>query len=207
MIHRRTLLTALPLTAIASCLSLPAAQATTFTDVPTTRPFYKEIMWATDNKYITGYPDGTFKPTESLDRKTIATAFYNYWGKPTYTPPTTPYFTDVPTNHPQYKEISWCVTQNLVTGWADRSFRPNDLVTRGAAAAFFYRLAGSPTYTPPAKTPFGDVPINHLFYREICWLYDAKITTGYPGAKFLPETPIQRDAICTFLYRIDQILG
>lgn len=129
MTTRRALIKTIPLATLAIWTTLPVAQAATFTDVPTTRAFYKEITWATNYKYITGYPDGTFKPASTIDRKTLAAVFYNYWGKPTYTPPNVPYFIDVSTIHPQYREISWNVKQNLVTGWADRSFRPNDLVT------------------------------------------------------------------------------
>lgn len=206
MIPRRTLITTIPLAAFTTWAT-PAAQAVTFTDVPTTRVFYQEITWATNNKYITGHPDGTFKPTSPIDRQTLTTVFYNYWGKPAYAPPAVPYFTDVSISHPQYKEISWCVKQNLVTGWPDKTFRPTSLVTRDAAAAFFYRLAGSPTYTSPAQSAFTDVPLTHPYYREIHWLADMKITTGYPGATYRPQEAIQRDAICAFLYRFSQIFG
>lgn len=207
MIHRRTALTIPPLVALTTVLSAPEALASTYTDVPSNHPFHKEITWATNHTYVLPATTTTFTPEGTIDRKTLATTFYTYWGKPSYNPPATPYFKDVPPTHPQYKEISWCVRRNLINGWEDKTFRPNEKVNRETAAAFFYRLAGSPQYTPPAVAPFTDVPINNIFYKEICWLKDIGITQGYPDGTYQPYTHLQRAAVCAFLYRINQILG
>lgn len=203
MIPRRAALTTLPLAAAASTLWPSKALASTYTDVPSNHPFHKEITWATSHKYI----PTPFNPEGTIDRKTLATTFYTYWGKPSYRPPATPYFKDVSVGHPHYKEISWCVRKNLMNGWADKTFRPDEKVNREAAAAFFYRLAGSPQYTPPAVSQFTDVPINNIFYKEICWLKDIGITQGYLDGTYHPYAHIERAAVCAFLYRINQILG
>lgn len=207
MIERRIAVKALPLGLLAGLFNLPSSSAATFTDVPNSHPFYREIMWATDNDYITGGAGGKFHPRIGIDRKTLATVFYNYWGQPTYTPPTQSYFTDVTRSHPQYKEISWCVRKNLINGWSDHTFRPDLLVERDAMATFLYRLAGHPYYTPPAQPKFTDVPLENLFYKEVCWLYDMGITTGYPDGNFFPKQPVERGAVCVFLYRMSQIFG
>lgn len=110
-------------------------------------------------------------------------------------------FHDVTAQHPFLREISWLSRTGITTGWSDGTFKPGQSVSRAAFAAFLYRYAGCPSFTPPAQSPFRDVPTNHQFYREITWLASSGITTGWPDKSFRPETPIGRDAIATFLYR------
>lgn len=114
-------------------------------------------------------------------------------------------FRDVPTNHQFYREITWLVNTGITTGWADGTYRPDENNSRAAMAAFMYRLAGSPAYTPPAKSPFTDVPTNHQFYKEISWLASTGITTGWNDGTFHPQDHISRSAMAAFIYRYARI--
>ena len=49
-----------------------------FTDVPTTHPFFTEIEWLAQSGVTTGYPDGTFRPTAQVTRQATAAFFYRY---------------------------------------------------------------------------------------------------------------------------------
>ena len=40
----------------------------TFSDVPKSNPFYKEIEWMNAEGITTGYPNGTYKPNLTLNR-------------------------------------------------------------------------------------------------------------------------------------------
>ncbi|MEW1820647.1 S-layer homology domain-containing protein [Arthrobacter sp. NPDC080031] len=123
--------------------------------------------------------------------------------------PSAPSFTDVATDNPFYKQISWLSAAGISTGWtaADgtKTFQPLSPVNRDAMAAFLYRLAGSPVFTPPAVSPFTDVATDNPFYKQITWLADKGISTGYAGPNntrsFQPLSPVNRDAMAAFLYR------
>ncbi len=104
-------------------------------------------------------------------------------------------------------EISWTASTGISTGWPDATFRPYLPVNRDAMAAFLYRLAGQPTFTPPAVSPFADVPTTSQFYKEIAWLASAKISGGWPDKTFRPLEPVNRDAMAAFLYRFSKIAG
>lgn len=118
-------------------------------------------------------------------------------------------FSDVSFNRPFFTEISWLAQQGLTTGNGSgehRSYRPDTSISRGAMAAFMYRLAGSPSFSPPAKSPFIDVPTSHAFYREIAWLASQSITSGWntpAGTEFRPGASINRDAMAAFMYRFE----
>ena len=113
-----------------------------------------------------------------------------------------PRFTDVPTDHVFYNEIAWLANRGITTGWSDGTFRPYEPVKRDQMAAFFYRMAGSPQYTPPTVSPFADVPTDYVFYKEIAWMAEQGITTGWPDGTFRPADPVNRDQMAAFFYRM-----
>ena len=175
-----------------------------FTDVKSGDQFYTEISWLAQRRITTGYPDGTYRPLESVERGAMAAFFYRMAGSPQFTAPSTPSFSDVPTTHPFYKEIEWMKARGITTGWSDGTFRPNAPVNRDAMAAFFYRYAGSPHVDLPVTSPFKDVPADSQFYREITWLASTGISTGWPDGTYRPVTPIARDAMAAFIYRYSE---
>lgn len=76
-------------------------------------------------------------------------------------------------------------------------------------------MIGSPNECASAINPdtldvsqartFVDVPEGSLFATQIRWLAAAKVTTGWDtprGYEFRPTTPITRDAMAAFIYRM-----
>ena len=59
----------------------------------------------------------------------------------------------------------------------------------------WFRLVG------PAG-PFADVPVGHNFHDEILWLTDAGITKGVGGDLFGTRSPVQRQHMAAFLFRM-----
>ncbi|MDO4918069.1 S8 family serine peptidase [Kocuria sp.] len=183
----------------------PDTQNPMFKDVPKDRVFYSEISWLANKGITKGWPDGTFRPNQAVQRDQMAAFLYRMAGSPQYTPPTKSPFKDVPTSHVFYKEISWMSEQGITKGWSDGTFRPNQSISREQMAAFFYRMAGSPAYTAPKTSPFKDVPTTHVFYKEISWMNAQGIGRGWPDGTFRPTQPVQRDQMAAFLYRYDQM--
>jgi hypothetical protein len=102
--------------------------------------------------------------------------------------------------------IHWAFSAGITTGWPVEGsnyprYRPSAPVNRDAMAAFLYRLAGSPDYTPPAVSPFRDVPTSTMFYKEIAWLAEQGIARGWTDGTYRPWEPVNRDAMAAFLYR------
>lgn len=132
--------------------------------------------------------------------------YYNQWfGNPTVVgsaPPVQDYtFRDVPPDRAFADEIEWLATQGITSGFSDGTFRPLGTVNRDAMAAFIYRLAGEPSFTPPTTSPFTDVTPSTPFYREITWLATQGITEGFSDGLFRPWRAVPRNAMAAFLYR------
>ena len=137
-----------------------------------------------------------------MERAAVAAYFYRLAGSPAVTLPQESPFIDVPTDHPFYKEIVWLHRRGITTGYPDGTFRPNAPINRDALAAFFYRAAQEPDYTPPATSPFTDMAPHDGFYKEIAWMHSQNIAHGWPDRTFRPLQPVQRDAMAAFIYRM-----
>lgn len=196
-------------------LGRPAAP--TFTDVPVDSQFAADIAWLAREKITDGWTnaDGTreFRPLQPLARDAMAAFLYRLAGRPTFTAPAVSPFSDVQPGDQFYKEITWLAHERISTGWDDGdgsfSFRPLDPIARDAMAAFLYRYAEVSDYTPPSVSTFDDVAPEELYYREISWLAEKKVTLGWQGndgtVLFRPVAPIARDAIAAFLHRFDAL--
>src|SRR5665811_1178110 len=114
-----------------------------------------------------------------------------------------PPFADVAPGAPFFADIQWLYDQGISTGSVQPDgsvlFQPAAPVRREAMAAFLYRFAGSPAFTPPATSPFVDVPTSYVFYKEIAWLADQGISTGTAMGdgtfQFRPAEPVSREAM------------
>ena len=173
-----------------------------FPDVPANRAFASDIAWLKKSGITTGYADGNYWPLNTVTRDAMAAFLYRVSGSPAYTPPAKSRFRDIAGN-PFYKEINWLASSGVSTGWNGVNYGPDLSINRDAMAVFLYRLAGSPAYTAPKTSPFKDVSVTNMYYKEISWLAATGISTGWNDGTFRPVQPIARDAMAAFLHRFD----
>ena len=179
----------------------------TFKDVPVNSAFAEDIRWMAERGITTGWPDGTFRPLDTVRRDAMAAFIYRLEDSPAHNAGNTSPFKDVSPSAQFFKEMSWLAGTGITTGWPDGTFRPLDTVRRDAMAAFLYRNAGSPAYVPPATSVFTDVSTGNQFYKEISWLADQGISTGWAqpnGTRtFAPGQAVARDAMAAFMHRFE----
>lgn len=174
-----------------------------FTDVPAGSQFWTEIEWLASQGIAQGWPDGSYRPLEPVARDAMAAFIFRQHlpAETMFPAPAASPFADVPPGTQFYREMAWLADRKMSTGWPDNTYRPATSVNRDAMAAFLYRMAGNPDFTPPPVSPFTDVATDNPFYKEITWLADQKITTGWPDKTYRPLAPVNRDAMAAFLYR------
>lgn len=184
-----------------------------FADLKGGQQFLADMNWMYSKGISTGWTEKngarTYRPFQSISREAMAAFMYRLEGSPQYTAPRKSPFVDVSTANPYYKEISWLAAKKISTGWVQKNgtkvFRPHQAVTRDAMAAFLYRLAGSPAYAAPKKSPFIDVAASHPYYKQISWLAASGVSTGWPAANgkaaYRPTGTVARDAMAAFMKR------
>jgi hypothetical protein len=175
--------------------------------VPPTHLFCDEIAWLGDTRISGGYADHTFRPAQPIERQAMAAFLHRFAGSPVAVPPSEPSFPDVAETDPFYEEIEWMRSKEITFGYADGTFRPTGTIDRQAMAAFLYRLAGQPAYTPPATPSFSDVGLDHPFRKEIEWLASVGVADGFPDGSYHPGAPVSRQAMGAFLHRLLPVLG
>ncbi|MDQ6740551.1 MAG: S-layer homology domain-containing protein, partial [Actinomycetota bacterium] len=125
----------------------------------------------------------TYRPLPSVNRDAMAAFLYRMAASPAYIAPTVSPFKDVSTGQQFYKEMAWVSEQGISTGWTEpdenRTYRALTPINRDAMAAFLYRSAGSPAYTAPTVSPFKDVSPGQQFYKEMAWVSEQGISTGW----------------------------
>lgn len=179
-------------------------------------PFGAEIAWAADQGVVTGYPDGTFRPTIPLTRQTFAAMLFRLAGEapPVVTEAT---FTDVPVGHPFADAIEWAAAASVIAGFDDGTFGPTLPVSRQAAAALLTRMAAvadgfappGPVTAPagepvPGTTAFPDVARDHPLLAEIHTAFGLGLVAGYPDGTFRPTVALSRQTAAALLYRFDR---
>ncbi|MHA7584002.1 glycoside hydrolase family 3 N-terminal domain-containing protein [Paenibacillus vandeheii] len=112
-------------------------EGTTYSDVPTTHPFYREITIAAKNGLASGLPGGTFLPDKSLSRAETAAfltrAYSLSEGKQSA------HWSDTE-KHWAAAPILIMSSNGLVGGYSDGTYRPNQTVTRAEYAVFMSRV-------------------------------------------------------------------
>ena len=177
-----------------------------FSDVQNPKhAYFNAIYWAADAGITKGYADGTFGINRSCTRGEMMMFLWRYAGKQSPKTVSKSPFRDVPKTHVFYKAILWGSQKGITKGYADGTFGVNRNVSRGECMMFLWRLNGKPAPKTVSKSPFSDVPKNHVFYNAILWGAQKKITTGYTSGEkkgtFGINENCTRGQIVTFLYR------
>lgn len=99
-------------------------------------------------------------------------------------------FKDVPANYWAKVYIEALASQNIIAGFPDGTFKPNEPVTRAQFATIITKAL-----TPPSKRPaikFKDVASNFWAFAAIQSAYQSQFVSGYPDGTFKPQQQIPR---------------
>ncbi len=182
-----------------------------FVDVFSSTPHHEHIGWLKENGIAAGWADGTFKPYVSIARCDMAAFLYRLAGSPQYSPTSAERrrFKDVDGGTPHCDEVWWLASTGVSTGWADGTFKPYASIARCDMAAFLYRLAGSPQYSPTSaeRRRFKDVDGGTPHCDEVWWLASTGVSTGWADGTFKPYASIARCDMAAFLHRFFDNVG
>lgn len=107
-------------------------------------------------------------------------------------------FSDVPTTSDHYSSISQLVNRDIIKGYGDNTFRPNQIVTRGQAAKMIAKSMSLDTTN--VKNPgFSDVSTKSEFYPYIAALANKGIINGFMDNTFRPSEGLTRAQIAKIL--------
>lgn len=127
-----------------SAVAVPmGAKASVPGDVKDT-PYSEAVQKLAALKILQGYPDGTFRPANSITRAEFATAVVNLLGlgdDAAFVKKVTK-FNDVPADHWATGYINIATEQGVISGYPDGTFRPEQPVTYNEAITMLVRMLG-----------------------------------------------------------------
>lgn len=172
------------------------ANAEGFTDVKPGDPFFEEMMYLFNEEIISGYKDGSFGPKDTVSRAAAALMIARALDLDT-TPRDTD-FPDVTKKNVASGAIDSSLKLNIIKGYTDGRFHPDEPVTRGQMAIFIARAF---KLTEEEAISFSDVPIDKSSYSSVRKIYSFGVTKGYSNGKFLPDSSIIRSEFSGLLAR------
>src|SRR5581483_8108291 len=113
----------------------------------------------------------------------------------------TPYFTDVPANHPFFAYVQKLKEMGVTKGCSPTTYCPDDTVTRGQMAAFLIRAKFGDDFDYAHNQAFTDVVQSDFFYAHAQRLKDEGITNGCGGDHYCGSDPTTRGQMAAFLIR------
>jgi hypothetical protein len=193
--------------ALLTALGMGSASAETtchpYPDVTAANPACANIAWL-KGQAITKPTDGLYHPRSSVTRGSM-TAFLFRLVNPGKSQPACSNrpFPDVATTSTFCGYITWAKKTHIAFGYSNGTYGPANPVTRGAMAAYLFRIAnpghGAKTCT---SKPFADVGITDTFCGVITWMRDNGITYGVgDGTDYGTADLVTRQAMASFLHR------
>ncbi len=159
------------------------------------------VAIATQHRLVVNYPRlDQLEPTRDISRAEIAALLYQALvatqrattlASPYIVSPDRylPSFNDT-ANHWANDFIRRLTSANLVSGFADGSFRPDAPIDRAQYAALLVKAFNPPPLRPAAK--FLDVPSDFWALAAINQAYRAGYLSGFPDGTFHPEQRLKR---------------
>jgi len=134
-----------------------------FSDVPAGSLYYAPVSFCASKGYIDGYPDGTFRPEGFITRaeicvilsRALSLSVGGYVSLPS----------DVPPGHWASDSISAVIGGGIMSGYSDKTFRPEKNLTRAELATIAVKAAK--LKQPAYIREFSDVPRSHWAYKSI----------------------------------------
>ncbi|CAM3176753.1 Ig-like domain-containing protein [Paenibacillus lupini] len=149
-------------------------------------------------RYILGFPDGKFKPSQKLTRGELAAIIARLLNGGSTTLKAD--YKDVPSTQWASGYIRIVTDSGIFKGFADGTFRPNQPVTREELATVMVRYLQIET-SMPITPQFGDSE-GRWSSSAIEALFRNGLTTGYPDGTFQPGKDIVRLEAVTLINRL-----
>lgn len=136
----------------------------------------------THNAYVTGYEDKTIKPDNNITRAEAAALISRIsTGFDSDKDYDVSKFADVDNGAWFAKNVGYAAENNIVSGYDDGSFRPENTITREEFAAMICRFM---KYDTSASEVFSDVPSEHWAAPYIAAMKANGIISGYEDGSF-----------------------
>lgn len=156
---------------------------------------------STHIRYLYGYTDGTVKPDNNITREELAAMIYRIMPEDYKDPSPVKgdVFPDVAADRWSALSIETLAEQDILIGYEDGTFRPEDYITRAEASAVIARYLGLEDATEANNLT--DIQ-GHWAEGYINAMAENQLIQGYEDQTFRPDNNITRAEAVTILNKV-----
>ena len=185
-----------------------------FLDVRPSDWYSDAVNYVCENGLMNGTSDTMFSPNATTSRGMIVTILYRLAGSPDMPESNWGYpYADVDASAYYSTPIYWARVNDLVTGYSDTQFGPDDAITREQLTVILYRYAdylGLDTdtgYIPDKYYDFSDYQsVSRYATNAMSWCVNKGIVNGSDG-RLNPQGTATRAEVATILMNVEDILN
>lgn len=176
-----------------------------FLDVSPGDWYENDVRFVTENRLMSGFGGGRFRPEAPLTRAQLAQILYNREGCPGASGPSP--FPDVTEGAWYEKAVSWSHESGIFRGYTSGDFGPDDPVSREQLAAVLYRYAGSQGDSQTGSlSAFSDGgSVSPYAAPALKWAVRTGVVSGKGGGVLDPAGPAARAEAASMLRRFSAI--
>lgn len=172
-----------------------------FYDVPQNVWYYESVMSAARYGLLQGFGFGIFEPLGNTTRAQTAQVLMRLSGdeRVAYSR----VFSDVDNGEWFAPAVMWAYKKNVVNGYDDGTFRPNEPITRQDVVVLLYRYLGSPAVQGASN--LGRMKdswsVSNYARNAVEWSIENKVIVGYEDGTFRPFNNITRAELAAIITR------
>ncbi|MGN7118109.1 S-layer homology domain-containing protein [Lysinibacillus odysseyi] len=204
--YEKVFKTAMATAMAASAIAVVAPESTKasisegdFTDVKASSDYYEYVNELFERGFVSGYKDGSFKPTGLLTRAQASKILALNLGldvNKTFNHT----FTDVPKSDWAYPYIAALKEAGIIDGYQDGTFKPGSPITRNQMAKILVNGYGLEPATD-ITLPFTDAQKDNWAAPYIQTLFDLGITIGQTATTYGGNSTVTRANMAAFAIR------
>ena len=181
----------------------PSQDSMPFIDVDENDWFYDAVAYAYENSLMAGTSGTTFSPDLTTTRAMIVTILYRLEDTPIVSGGSD--FTDVEIGQWYSDAIAWAAANNIVGGYGNGLFGPDDPITREQLAAILYRYAQYKSYDTTASadlsryTDLGQ--LSEWAQEAVAWANSEGIISGTSAVTLAPKDSATRAQAAAMMMR------
>ena len=180
-----------------------------FRDVPSSAWYAESVNYVLEKQYMEGVSEKDFAPNESVTRGMLVTVLYRVAGLPKTKGNSG--FSDVKKGAYYADAVTWASVKGIVNGYSEKSFGPDDAVTREQAAAILYRYADTNGYDVSAVTDvtrYADAAYISAYAMDAMrWANAVGLLTGTSDSTLSPRGTATRAQLAAVIMRYDKLVG
>ena len=174
-----------------------------FTDVAEESWYYDAVRYVYENGLMSGISNTKFEPDLTTTRGMIVTILYRLEETPAVSDGSV--FMDVEANQWYSDAIAWAAANNIVGGYGNGLFGPDDPITREQLAAILYRYAQYKGYDTNASadlSKYTDLEqLSEWAQEAVAWANGEGIINGTSVATLVPKGSATRAQVAAMLMR------